>query len=82
MNLAVDQSSKARPFIVSSKDQRMTVLGTHFNINSYTDERSTKTTLLKGLVQVSLLQEKPGNEQDKTLVPGYLSNSTRSLSRI
>jgi len=41
------------PFIVESKDQEVEVLGTHFNINSYTDEGSTKTTLLEGSVRVS-----------------------------
>ena len=43
---------KEHPFIVSSNKQEVKVLGTHFNINSYSDERSIKTTLLEGSVQV------------------------------
>ncbi|QPH39714.1 FecR family protein [Pedobacter endophyticus] len=44
---------KKRPFIVSSKGQEVRVLGTHFNVNSYVDEVSVKTTLLEGSVRVS-----------------------------
>jgi transmembrane sensor len=46
---------KKHPFIVESKGQEVEVLGTHFNINSYADEGSTKTTLLEGSVRVSSL---------------------------
>ena len=41
------------PFIVMSKGQKVEVLGTHFNISSYPDERSVKTTLLEGSVRVN-----------------------------
>lgn len=44
----------AHPFIVSTDKQEVEVLGTHFNINSYTDEMATKTTLLEGSVKVSI----------------------------
>lgn len=42
------------PFLVSTKNQTIEVLGTHFNINSYENEPTTKTTLLEGSVRVSL----------------------------
>jgi ferric-dicitrate binding protein FerR (iron transport regulator) len=45
---------KKHPFIVLTEKQEVEVLGTHFNINSYADETSTKTTLLEGSVRVSL----------------------------
>jgi len=41
------------PFIVKTADQQIAVLGTHFNINAYTEENSTRTTLLEGSVRVS-----------------------------
>ncbi|CAN5526911.1 DUF4974 domain-containing protein [soil metagenome] len=41
-----------RPFRVRSAGQVVEVLGTHFNINSYSDEKSVKTTLLEGKVKV------------------------------
>ncbi|SEW43332.1 FecR family protein [Chitinophaga sp. YR573] len=45
--------NKAQPFKVVSNGQEVAVLGTHFNINAYTDEDNTKTTLLEGSVKVS-----------------------------
>jgi transmembrane sensor len=44
---------RIHPFIVKSRSQRIEVLGTHFNVNSYTDETAIKTTLLEGSVKVS-----------------------------
>jgi ferric-dicitrate binding protein FerR (iron transport regulator) len=40
------------PFKVVTKDQIVEVLGTQFNINSYSDEESFKTTLIEGSVKV------------------------------
>lgn len=44
---------KMHPFIVKSSQQRVEVLGTHFNINAYTDDANVKTTLLEGVVRIS-----------------------------
>lgn len=55
------------PFFVKTTKQEVKVLGTHFNINSYADEKVVKTTLLEGSVQVSQLSE---NGQSKLLKPG------------
>lgn len=44
--------NKRMPFKVSTDQQVIEVLGTHFNINSYTDESNIKTTLLEGSVKV------------------------------
>lgn len=54
---------KSKPFRVATvplaipnyQKQEIEVLGTHFNINAYTDEPSIKTTLLEGSVRVSNL---------------------------
>jgi len=43
----------AKPFRVASNGQLVEVLGTHFNVNAYSDEASVKTTLLEGKVKVS-----------------------------
>jgi transmembrane sensor len=45
--------NKNMPFRVVAGTQTVEVLGTHFNINAYTDEASVKTTLLEGSVKVS-----------------------------
>jgi len=44
---------KNKPFKVVTEKQTVEVLGTHFNINAYSDEQSTTTTLLEGSVMVS-----------------------------
>lgn len=43
------------PFIVVAKGQKIEVLGTHFNVSSYPDELTVKTTLLEGSVKVTPL---------------------------
>jgi transmembrane sensor len=43
----------AMPFHVRVNDMDIQVLGTHFNINAYTDEDAMRTTLLEGRVNVS-----------------------------
>lgn len=54
------------PFHVIVNDMKVEVLGTHFNINSYEDEESIKTTLLEGSVRVYRLDRnevlKPGEQ--------------------
>lgn len=61
----------SRPFMVSSNRaghaQEVTVLGTHFNIDSYADEAATKTTLLEGSVKVAT------GTASKILKPGQQS---------
>jgi len=43
----------AKPFRVVCNGQTVEDLGTHFNINAYSDEKAVKTTLLEGSVRVS-----------------------------
>lgn len=45
--------NKKMPFKVYSNGQTIEVLGTHFNVMAYTDERLMKTTLLEGSVKVT-----------------------------
>lgn len=63
---------KAHPFIVESNGQEVTVLGTHFNVNSYEDEGVIKTTLLEGSVRVN----------DVTLKPNQQSIITKNNSQV
>jgi ferric-dicitrate binding protein FerR (iron transport regulator) len=44
---------RTKPFRVYVHNEVVEVLGTHFNINAYTEERSVKTTLFEGAVKVS-----------------------------
>ncbi|MGN6297246.1 MAG: FecR family protein [Ginsengibacter sp.] len=43
----------AMPFIVSKGETDVRVLGTHFNVSAYDDEKSLDVTLLEGSVKVS-----------------------------
>jgi transmembrane sensor len=61
--------NKKHPFEVLTANQKVEVLGTHFNINSYHDEPNTKTTLLEGSVKVSSLEHSAADVY-KILVPG------------
>ncbi|MDP9076187.1 MAG: FecR domain-containing protein [Bacteroidota bacterium] len=63
----------AKPFFVKTANQTVEVLGTHFNISSYSDETSTKTTLLEGSINVAnasgmyLVKLKPGQQAISTI---------------
>jgi ferric-dicitrate binding protein FerR (iron transport regulator) len=53
-----------KPFKVQLNNMEVEVLGTHFNVNGYSDEEAIKTTLLEGKVKVLAAKE------FKFLVPG------------
>ncbi|WP_426582657.1 FecR domain-containing protein [Mucilaginibacter sp. R-33] len=57
---------KAHPFRVKTGKETVEVLGTHFNINSYADEPTLKTTLLEGSVKITTASKqqiiKPGEQ--------------------
>jgi ferric-dicitrate binding protein FerR (iron transport regulator) len=70
-----------QPFKVQTVNQVVEVLGTHFNINSYADEPSVRTTLLEGAVKV--LSNKTGDAE--ILKPGQqstLSQNTLSVVNV
>lgn len=62
--------NKALPFRVVTGKQVVEVLGTHFDVNAYTDEQDTKTTLLQGSVRITAGTKnallKPGQEASLT----------------
>ena len=60
-----------KPFVVSVNGSEIQVLGTHFNINAYSDEDVMKTTLLEGLIKFV-----SGND-DHILRPGQQSQLTK-----
>ena len=61
--------NKAMPFVVDVDGKAtVEVLGTHFNINAYTDEQSINTTLLEGSVKV---ESAVGSRQSAMLKPGH-----------
>jgi ferric-dicitrate binding protein FerR (iron transport regulator) len=63
-----------QPFKVVGGKQTVEVLGTHFNINAYDDERTIKTTLVEGSVKVS------AGSQTSVLKPAQQSAISRNGS--
>lgn len=71
------------PFIVVTDRQKIQVLGTHFNVNSYVDEPDTKTTLLEGLVSITAGKETEVPNTAKTILkPGQQSVLNGSEIRV
>jgi len=77
---------KSTPFKVQSGRQVIEVLGTHFNVSAYPEEKVIKTTLLQGRVSVSRLPDPKKARSDGQygiiLHPGeqaQLSNETIGL---
>lgn len=65
----------AKPFKVKTVTSEVEVLGTHFNVNAYEDESAVKTTLLEGMVKVSVPQA-AGKQTARFLQPGQQSGVT------
>lgn len=63
------------PFIVTSGNQVVKVLGTEFNISSYPDSRAILTTLVKGSVEVSLSDNPSEKQLLKPSQQSYISNN-------
>lgn len=78
---------KKHPFIVESRGQKVEVLGTHFNIDTYGDEEEAKTTLIEGSVKVSLSNNQQSKQEQaaaisKLLRPGEQSKISKSGTTI
>jgi len=62
--------NKEKPFIVESNNQKITVLGTKFNLSCYDGEKTVKTTLVEGSVKIN----SKINPESIILVPGEQSS--------
>lgn len=68
--------NKAKPFVVQTGKSEITVLGTHFNVNAYSDEEAEATTLLEGAVSVK------SAGQQVLLKPGQQASLQKNASRL
>ena len=59
------------PFRVNAGPIQVQVLGTHFNVNAYSDESAVRTTLLEGSVRLS-----QGSGREILLQPGQQAQTT------
>ena len=64
--------NKNMPFRVIANQMTVEVLGTHFNINAYTEEAAAKTTLIEGAVKVS------ANNATEIFTPGKMASYTNA----
>jgi ferric-dicitrate binding protein FerR (iron transport regulator) len=83
-----------KPFTVRTYSDEITVLGTSFNVNSYTDEAMVKTSLLEGSVRINKQVLKPGEayingkimstslEQDLAWKNGFFSFNKADLPTV
>lgn len=77
---------RRHPFIVKSRGQQVEVLGTHFNVNAYSDEPAVITTLLEGSVRLKAERGvakvlKPGQQAELTNAGiNILQVDTRSVT--
>lgn len=62
---------KGRPFIVSTPEVQIEVLGTQFNVMSYQESEITETTLLGGRVRITRENPETGRRQSVVLTPGH-----------
>ncbi|SDJ91158.1 FecR family protein [Pedobacter sp. ok626] len=72
--------NKHQPFHVKTAQQDVEVLGTHFNVSAYSDEKEVKTTLLEGSVKIVVRskQSKAKMLADVVLKPGEQATLTES----
>src|SRR5690606_36229691 len=66
-----------KPFIVQTNRQKVEVLGTHFNVNAYSEEPISAVSLLEGKVKVSL-----ANQAERTLLPGQQSSVKNDVMHV
>lgn len=69
---------KEHPFIVASGNQLVKVLGTHFNVNDYPEEKEVKTTLLEGSISLGLLSSSGDLSKAVILKPGQQARNNGS----
>ncbi len=63
------------PFIIHTKTVDIKVIGTAFNVRSYSNEKNTETSLIRGAIEVTL-HDNPGKKillkpNDKLIVPNH-----------
>lgn len=75
---------KSKPFIVSTSSIAIKVLGTAFNVRSYDRQRAIETTLLRGKIGISVInQEGHSTDQEETaLFPNQRAVFTKETKKL
>lgn len=72
--------NKNKPFILSSNDVTIKVLGTEFNVRSYGDEGEIQTSLIEGKIELSTASS-TGSSQSFTMEPGEKITIQKRLTK-
>lgn len=70
------QKQSGKSFIVKTADQKITVLGTRFNVNAYSEEPSVQTSLIEGKVFLDV------NSKRYNLHPGQRTTYDKGSKRV
>ncbi|WP_109697591.1 FecR family protein [Chitinophaga deserti] len=71
-----------KPFVVVTKRERVEVLGTHFNIDSYDGISISKTTLVEGAVRVNRQMELRPGEQAAVQQSGKIDRKSINTANV
>ena len=71
-----------RPFIVNSSDFNVQVLGTSFNFNAYTENKSIEVVLVEGLVAMYEGENQFKGDATQLLRPGYKGSYSKNRGLI
>jgi len=69
------------PFTVKTKSGNVTVLGTHFNVSAYQEDKKFETTLAEGKVKISQISKTEKNES-VVLKPGQQARVSNETIRV
>ena len=75
-------SHNGNPFIVSTEDMDVRVLGTSFNVSAYSDESEIVTTLVEGKVRIDYTGNRESRIESKVLTPNKQALLNRYLAEI
>ena len=77
-----DVSHNGKPFIVSSGNMDVRVLGTSFNISAYPEDSEIRTTLVEGIVRIDFTGNNESNSVSEVLTPNKQALLKKYLSVI
>ena len=73
---------KTHPFVVNADNLNVRVLGTHFNVSNYPEDKLTDVVLVEGSVGLYTANEKFNAEKNTVLKPGFKGSFSKTDNQI
>jgi hypothetical protein len=73
---------KTHPFVVNADNLNVRVLGTHFNVSNYPEDKLTDVVLVEGSVGLYTENEKFNPEKNTILKPGFKGSFSKADNQI